>query len=1041
MKKLFLSSMMMLCAVLTAQAAAVSVIEQGGWFESAYVTWQKVADLDYNVYVSPAALESWTKLDNELVREYPTYGRADALGLAAGSYKLKVVPVANGEEVTADATITDAVVVKAHDRSGFAHMKAGATGIGAYNNDGTLKSDARVVYVWADNAKTVSLDIVSGSNGKTTTYTGLQQIIYGYQKGDASGSYDKRPLDIRIIGTIKAADMDEFGSSSEGIQIKGAKSYQPMNITIEGVGNDANVWGFGFLLRNVAKVELRNFGIMLCMDDCVSIDTDNEMLWVHNLDLFYGNTGGDADQAKGDGTIDMKGDSRYLTISYNHLYDSGKASLCGMKSETSPNWISYHHNWFDHSDSRHPRIRTMSVHVWNNYFDGNSKYGVGAAYQSEAFVENNYFRNCKYPMLSSLQGSDVAGGGKGTFSGEDGGVIKSFGNTIVGARAVVTYQQDQTEFDCWEAASRNDQVPSAVKAKVGGKTYSNFDTDPSLMYDYTPDVANDVPAIVKGQYGAGRMQHGDFTWTFNNSAQDENYGVITALKSALQSYQSTLVGFFSGVTVSNGGATKTVNDGDGKGLTEEQQNYTPSWAGGGGGVVGAGLPDPTFCGAETEQGSGVYDYLWFNAADKAKVDQAIADGLLTYSDGTTFNATREMTGTDTSSKYTGSLNLPKDGGYATFKCVNGVSSVAAAIFRTGGAKGEIQVSTDGSKFTKIADYSETKGDKTISASTSDYATGPVYVRITNTATGGLNITGIKIMAPDPNAGGDDWSDDGGDDEPKQSDDATADFYVNNEAVGFANNATTITIPFSSTATSVTVQVSAAEGATITKVEGASGDNGAYTIAVPASGSKVTATFTITAENGTTTKTYSITVEHEADVPVETGALKLQSDNVPAGYKVDGSTTVSAYTYSSDLCSGANLFTVTAVQHTVTLPANAKVTKIVMYAVADNNTANKGKITELAGKTFAVDLPSRKTGTAFATATVDNVAITGSFTFTVTYKAGVKFELTVEENSSTGISAVKTVTIKDGAVYDLTGRRITAPKTGRLYIVNGKKVVF
>ena len=90
-KLLFMSLLMMLCAV--SSHAAVSIIEQGGWFESAYVTWQKTAGLEYNVYVSPAASDTWTLLDDELVREYPSYGRADALGLKAGSYKFKVVPL------------------------------------------------------------------------------------------------------------------------------------------------------------------------------------------------------------------------------------------------------------------------------------------------------------------------------------------------------------------------------------------------------------------------------------------------------------------------------------------------------------------------------------------------------------------------------------------------------------------------------------------------------------------------------------------------------------------------------------------------------------------------------------------------------------------------------------------------------------------------------------------------------------------------------------------------------------------------------------
>ena len=54
---------------------------------------------------------------------------------------------------------------------------------------------------------------------------------------------------------------------------------------------------------------------------------------------------------------------------------------------------------------------------------------------------------------------------------------------------------------------------------------------------------------------------------------------------------------------------------------------------------------------------------------------------------------------------------------------------------------------------------------------------------------------------------------------------------------------------------------------------------------------------------------------------------------------------------------------------------------------------------------------------------------------------MKFELTVEESTATGITTAKTVSMADGIVYDLTGRRVLAPKSGRLYILNGKKVVF
>lgn len=564
MKKLFrpIAALMLALTSLNA-SAAVADIAVGGWFESGYVTWTKADGYTYNVYVQSTTADTWTALDAQLIREYPTYGRADAVGLKAGEYRFKVVPVKDNAEVTADATITDTFTATAHDRSGFAHYKTSsatfnpANGVGAYKNDGTLKDNAKVIYVTADNAKTITTTVkTSDKDGKVTTCTGFQAIIDAYQKG-----YDTTPIDFRIIGTLKADNMDEFSSSAEGLQIKGKNAYSELNITIEGIGNDATIHGFGFLLRNACSVELRNFAIMCCMDDAVSMDTENSNLWVHNLDLFYGKTGGDSDQAKGDGTLDIKGDSRYSTLSYNHLWDNGKSSLCGMTSETGPNYLTYHHNWFDHSDSRHPRIRTMSVHVYNNYYDGNAKYGVGATTGSDVFVENNYFRNCKYPMLVSLQGSDIHNGvgsaadTKGTFSNETGGSIKAYGNYMTGQSSFEPYVEgDATyskHFDAYVVTNKNDKVPATVTALSGGDTYSNFDTDADLMYsDYIIDEASNVPTVVTGALGAGRCQHGDFSWTFDAS-EDSNADVITALKTAIENYTPTLVGIF-GATTSGG---------------------------------------------------------------------------------------------------------------------------------------------------------------------------------------------------------------------------------------------------------------------------------------------------------------------------------------------------------------------------------------------------------------------------------------------------------------------------------------------------------
>ena len=166
---------------------------------------------------------------------------------------------------------------------------------------------------------------------------------------------------------------------------------------------------------------------------------------------------------------------------------------------------------------------------------------------SNVFVESNYFRHVNKPMLISKQGSDVADGGKGTFSGEDGGMIKAYGNVYAEKSAnfrLVTHKESATAFDCYEADTRDEQVPATYKTLQGGTTYNNFDTDPDKMYTYTPDEADNVPAVVTGQYGAGRMQHGDFQWTFNNSVDDADYEVNAELKKAIADYESSLVGIY-----------------------------------------------------------------------------------------------------------------------------------------------------------------------------------------------------------------------------------------------------------------------------------------------------------------------------------------------------------------------------------------------------------------------------------------------------------------------------------------------------------------
>ncbi len=537
-------------------AGVIQITEAKGWQESAYLKWAPFEGASsYNVYVDDK------KIDAQLVRQYKSYYRADVLGLKEGTYSVKVVPVnADGKEI-AGANTASNLVVKSYNREGFAHFKY--AGVGAYNNDGTLKAGAKVLYITAKTAKTVSTTV---NTGKQETITGLQSIIDAYSKGK-----DKTPIAFRFIGKISLSDLDHISSSAEGLQIKGAE----MNMTFEGVGDDATVYGFGFLLRNATSVEFRNLAIMRCLDDAMSLDTNNSHVWIHNMDLFYGKKGGAADQAKGDGTVDIKANSQYITVAYNRFWDNGKASMCGMKTESGPNYITYHHNWFDHSDSRMARIRTMSVHMYNNYYLHNDVYGVGATMGSSVFMESNYFDATKRPIMSSRQGTDAKG--DGTFSGEKGGLIKAYGNVFANKPdnfSYITYAENNTSFDAYEVSDPSEQVPASVKTLVGGTSYNNFDTNSSLMYVYAADKAADVPAIVEGFYGAGRLNHGDIDFAIPDETVVTNghQQPLPALASILDAYTSGVVKVFGESNATGDGGSTGGSTG---GTTEGGSTVTP----------------------------------------------------------------------------------------------------------------------------------------------------------------------------------------------------------------------------------------------------------------------------------------------------------------------------------------------------------------------------------------------------------------------------------------------------------------------------------
>ncbi|MBG7613469.1 pectate lyase, partial [Polaribacter sp. BAL334] len=223
----------------------VVITESFGWLEAGYVKWAPDSNAEsYNVYYSGEGITN-KKIDNEQIRSYGSYFRADIIGLKAGSYTFTVKAVIGGVE-DAGAT-TNSINVLPHDRTGFAF--ANGRFPGAYKADGTPKENAVIIYITEYTKNTISLN-VAGANSNPCI--GLQNILDGFKKGS-----DTRPLIIRLVGQI--TDLDYMLSGDIVIENKNnSNSY----ITLEGIGDDAVADGWGIRIKNATNIEIRNIASM-----------------------------------------------------------------------------------------------------------------------------------------------------------------------------------------------------------------------------------------------------------------------------------------------------------------------------------------------------------------------------------------------------------------------------------------------------------------------------------------------------------------------------------------------------------------------------------------------------------------------------------------------------------------------------------------------------------------------------------------------------------------------------------------------------------
>ena len=323
-----------------------------------------------------------------------------------------------------------------------------------------------------------SANILHFDNGKA-----LQTWLLNRTKAEKKG--DHTPVTIWLSGTFGPEDGRDFSEAHPWFDVKDVSNlsfYGTDSFVMDRIGIFC-VRANNIIIRNInfRQPKANNGADAVSMQEC-------EGVWVDHCTFTSLNQTKDYE----DGSTDITHGSTNVTVSWNHYILTQKSCLVGhSNSQTTDTEITatFHHNWFDQSSSRHPRVRFGKVHVYNNLFDGNTTYGVGSAYGAKVLVEYNYFDGvqlptdiCTYPAKESNESN---------LQGSVAGYLYATQDVLVNrpAKAKDPYPLTNVKYKSYQGET------------ITPLTYADF----KPAYDYIVTPAEDVPTVVKGGAGYGKL--------------------------------------------------------------------------------------------------------------------------------------------------------------------------------------------------------------------------------------------------------------------------------------------------------------------------------------------------------------------------------------------------------------------------------------------------------------------------------------------------------------------------------------------------------
>lgn len=295
------------------------------------------------------------------------------------------------------------------------------------------------------------------------------------------------PATVWLSGTFTKEDGRDSGSPWFDIK-------RTHNLTIIGT-DDFRMQNVGFFLNEASNIIIRNVYIVQPKADngadAISMQESHDV-WVDHCTFESVNQTKDYE----DGSCDVTHETYNVTVSWCHFIKTQKSCLVGhSNSATSDEKISVtlHHNYFDLSNSRHPRVRFGRAHVYNNFFNQCSTYGVGSAYGAKVLVEYNLFDGVRLPI-------DIC-----TFPAKKSG--GDWVSNLTGSVAGYVYERENEFLNRPSDATDPYPFTNLEYTKYNGEKLASpltFD-DFKPTYEYVVDPASDLATIVPSASGVGKL--------------------------------------------------------------------------------------------------------------------------------------------------------------------------------------------------------------------------------------------------------------------------------------------------------------------------------------------------------------------------------------------------------------------------------------------------------------------------------------------------------------------------------------------------------